>query len=110
MIVHCKDCKFWDGEKVSCEGLARCNTGESGIRYRTSEDFCSRGVSKTEEKSCLEKTKGDLFREMTDEQLSEWLFIEHEPCDFCIHLSDNYECGSDDECKKGIIKWLKSKV
>lgn len=43
-VVHCKDCRFWDRKQISCEGLARCATGESGVRYRTSHDYCSRGV------------------------------------------------------------------
>lgn len=42
-VVHCKDCKFWR-RPPSCEGLARCETGETGIRYRSKNDFCSRGV------------------------------------------------------------------
>ena len=43
-IIYCKDCRFWDKSHISCEGLARCNTGESGIRYRGAHDFCSKGV------------------------------------------------------------------
>jgi hypothetical protein len=42
-FVHCEYCKFWDKENVSCEGLAKCVTGESGLRYRSKNDFCSRG-------------------------------------------------------------------
>lgn len=44
--VRCEECKFWDGEHVSCEGLAKCVTGESGLRYRSKNDFCSRGQRK----------------------------------------------------------------
>ena len=47
-VVTCADCKFWDRERISCEGLARCNTGESGIRYRNRNDFCSRGLKREE--------------------------------------------------------------
>ena len=47
-VVTCADCKFWDRERISCEGLARCNTGESGIRYRSHYDFCSRGEKREE--------------------------------------------------------------
>ena len=46
--VRCEECKFWDGEHVSCEGLAKCVTGESGLRYRSKNDFCSRGQRKEE--------------------------------------------------------------
>lgn len=41
-VVRCKDCRYWDRARISCEGLARCLTGESGIRYRKADDFCSR--------------------------------------------------------------------
>lgn len=47
-VVLCKDCKYWNRERISCEGLARCNTGESGIRYRSQYDFCSRGEKREE--------------------------------------------------------------
>ena len=48
-VVRCKDCVFWNRERISCEGLARCNTGETGIRYRNRNDFCSRGVKKEDD-------------------------------------------------------------
>lgn len=41
-VIHCKDCAFWESKRVSCEGLARCRTGESGYRCRSEYDFCSR--------------------------------------------------------------------
>lgn len=44
-LILCKDCKFWDAPP-SCEGLARCMTGESGIRFRKAYDFCSSGRKK----------------------------------------------------------------
>jgi len=47
-VVRCRECIFWNKERVSCEGLARCLTGESGIRYRTKDDYCSRGQRKEE--------------------------------------------------------------
>lgn len=43
-IVKCDKCQFWDREHISCEGLAKCQTGEGGIRYRSATDFCSRGI------------------------------------------------------------------
>lgn len=48
-VVRCENCQFWDNEHISSEGLAKCVTGESGIRYRRSYDFCSRGVHKEAE-------------------------------------------------------------
>lgn len=47
-VVLCGECKFWGRERISCEGLARCNTGESGVRYRNRNDFCSRGEKREE--------------------------------------------------------------
>jgi len=43
-VVRCKDCRAWDRGRISCEGLARCNSGEGGIRYRSGDDYCSKGV------------------------------------------------------------------
>ena len=45
-VIWCENCQFWDNEHISSEGLAKCVTGESGIRYRGSHDFCSRGLRK----------------------------------------------------------------
>ena len=42
-LVRCGECEYWDRGHISCEGLARCNTGEGGFRYRNKDDFCSRG-------------------------------------------------------------------
>lgn len=41
-VVLCRECTFWNRERISCEGLARCLTGESGVRFRNGTDFCSR--------------------------------------------------------------------
>jgi len=43
-VIRCNKCDFWDRDHVSCEGLAKCLTGEGGIRYRNRNDFCSRGI------------------------------------------------------------------
>lgn len=40
-IIRCKDCLFWQRDNISCEGYARCKTGEGGIRFRRENDFCS---------------------------------------------------------------------
>lgn len=45
-VVRCKDCQYWNRDRVSCEGLARCLTGETGVRFRNANDFCSRGEKK----------------------------------------------------------------
>ena len=42
-VVRCDKCKFWDRDHISCEGLAKCLTGESGFRYRNRDEYCSRG-------------------------------------------------------------------
>ena len=43
-LVSCKKCLFWRRERISCEGYARCMTGEGGLRYRREYDFCSKGI------------------------------------------------------------------
>lgn len=45
-VIRCGKCNFWDRNHISCEGLAKCLTGESGVRYRNRNDFCSRGKRK----------------------------------------------------------------
>lgn len=45
-VVRCEKCEFWDRDHISCEALAKCLTGEGGIRYRNRRDYCSRGVRK----------------------------------------------------------------
>lgn len=42
-VVRCGECNFWDRDHISCETLAKCLTGESGVRYRKRNDYCSRG-------------------------------------------------------------------
>ena len=54
-VVRCCRCKFWDRNHISCEGFARCNTGESGVRYRNGNDFCSRGQVCTLEEDQIER-------------------------------------------------------
>lgn len=49
LVVTCGECKFWNRECISCEGFARCNTGESGVRYRKQSDFCSYGAYMVED-------------------------------------------------------------
>ena len=43
-VVRCKDCTMWERNRISCEGRARCLTGEGGTRYRGRNDFCSIGI------------------------------------------------------------------
>ena len=43
-IVYCKDCAMWERDHISCEGFARCCTGEGGYVLRKSYDFCSKGI------------------------------------------------------------------
>ena len=48
-VVRCGECVLWDRTHISCEGLAKCLTGELGIRYRSCKDYCSRGKRKEQE-------------------------------------------------------------
>ena len=40
-VIRCEQCKFWNRKHISCEGYAKCNTGESGVRLRRKNDYCS---------------------------------------------------------------------
>lgn len=44
--IRCGECKFWERDRISCEGVARCKTGEGGVRFRARNDYCSRGIPK----------------------------------------------------------------
>ena len=53
------------------------------------------------------KTNGDRIRQMTDEELGEFLALDM--CSICSEcLSDT--CGDTDTCKKGIMNWVKMEV
>lgn len=45
-VIRCRDCEFWERDRISVEYMARCRTGESGIRYRAGWDFCSKAIRK----------------------------------------------------------------
>lgn len=40
-VIRCEQCTFWDRKHISCEGYAKCITGENGIRLRRKDDYCS---------------------------------------------------------------------
>lgn len=40
-VIRCEQCIFWDRKHISCEGYAKCITGENGIRLRRKNDYCS---------------------------------------------------------------------
>lgn len=40
-VIRCEQCTFWDRKHISCEGYAKCITGENGIRLRRKNDYCS---------------------------------------------------------------------
>ena len=45
-VVRCGECEFWERDRITCEGVARCKTGESGVRFRARNDYCSRAILK----------------------------------------------------------------
>lgn len=45
-VVRCRECEFWERDRITCEAVARCRTGESGVRFRSGHDYCSRGILK----------------------------------------------------------------
>ena len=54
------------------------------------------------------KTNGDRIRQMTDEELAEWL-VGHDNCDICALCSFG-TCRVESECGKGVLEWLKQEV
>ena len=49
------------------------------------------------------KSNADKIREMSDEELAEFLRnYRGNPCDYCL--------GCDDSCRVNTLKWLKSEV
>ena len=54
------------------------------------------------------RTNGDKIRQMTDEELAEWL-IGHDNCDICALCSFG-ACRTESECKNGVLEWLKQEV
>ena len=51
-------------------------------------------------------TNADRIRQMTDEEIAEWLTDGHEQCDFCA----NNLCDFDSDCVHGVLKWLKQEA
>ena len=51
------------------------------------------------------ETNADRIRQMTDEELAEWL-IGNDNCDICALCSFG-ACRVESECGKGILEWLK---
>lgn len=80
-VVRCGECDFWDSNHISCEGLAKCLTGESGIRYRSCKDYCSRGKRRT----VL------IMRLIDADVLLDYLANKQADCDSCTDI-DCFNC------------------
>lgn len=67
-VVRCEDCQFWGDALISHEGLAKCVTGEGGIRYRSKYDFCSRGKRREDciEQLVKESERMNDYKELID--------------------------------------------
>lgn len=51
-------------------------------------------------------TNGGRIRQMTDEELADWITDGHEQCDLCAFGA----CKIESECLEGVMKWLKQEV
>jgi hypothetical protein len=51
-------------------------------------------------------TNGDRIRQMTDEELADWITDGHDLCDLCQFSTCRPEFG----CEKGVLEWLKQEV
>ncbi len=55
-------------------------------------------------------TNGERIRNMTDEELAEWLDNEASfTCNICIRENEKSSCA-DYMCVEGVAKWLKQEV
>lgn len=48
-------------------------------------------------------TNGDKIRQMTDEELADWITDGHDLCDLCQFET----CRPEFECEQGVLQWLK---
>ena len=85
-MPRCKDCTGfgWDDCKTAGENEVAC------------KDF--------ERKPKL--TNADRIRQMTDEELADWITDGHDLCDLCQFST----CGPESVCEKGVLEWLKQEV
>ena len=51
-------------------------------------------------------TNADRIRQMTDEELADWITDGHDICDMCQFST----CRPEFECEKGVLEWLKQEV
>jgi hypothetical protein len=51
------------------------------------------------------KSNADRIRQMTDEELAEWI-TDQDLCDLCQFST----CRPESECAKGVLEWLKQEV
>ncbi|MBQ5389865.1 MAG: hypothetical protein IIU58_03055 [Clostridia bacterium] len=99
----CRECKYadWDADGCTCmiDGFFVCDASEHTCdQYRPAKPM----------------TNADRIRQMTDEELVEFLMnADANICDFCdMKYPENclsHSCEGED-CKTEILKWLKQEV
>lgn len=70
--------------------------------YRAVEKVCQEQIDRKP------KTRGDELREMTDEQLADWLCV-HIECRNC-EADESGNGGCDDYCRAVLLDWLQQEV
>ena len=55
------------------------------------------------------KTNAERIRNMTDEELAEFIAIQHTECCYCKIVTDCFE-QNDGDCSKAWLEWLKQEV
>lgn len=99
----CRECKYadWDADGCTCmiDGFFVCDASEHTCnQYRPAKPM----------------TNGDRIRQMTDEELAEWL--DHVAgCGVCVLNEGKYRysgdhCAHEHDCMQYIEKWLKQEV
>ena len=65
------------------------------------------GCSRYEKR--LKLTNAERIRNMTDEELAEFIAIQHTECCYCKIVTDCFE-QNDGDCSKAWLEWLKQEV
>ena len=96
-------------EREVCEQVDKdCGEEHKLIRIMNSIERKIKSVQYPPKKECLKQTNGDKIRNMTNEELADFLSV-NAFCD-CCSIHDKCDAYQEDSCKNVFIKWLQSKA
>lgn len=82
-----------------------CDTGYT-LQPGDEEAIFNRTKAIMDEVSEPPKTNAERIRQMTVEELADWITDGHDLCDLCQFSV----CRPEFECEKGVLEWLKQEV